>query len=363
MSAGGEQPELARKLVFHLFDSADPSAQAVVGSIVMHHQFKDGHIVSVTTNALEKRFSVKFVDGRTKTFPIKALLDNFSNIVLPTSYSDYSALRRAQARMKEADIVDRHAALLAAKRAEQDALLARQVVQRKEQAARELPARREFEELRNRYHVMKCHDPSPTNFLFELLKRLDESGRIDTKHHQWLVAHRYYAVVAANWANEFVREPSEFAFSKACRYYRDAGLARLGLQLYFDFSHKNPARAQRLLANEAVRTSFAAAIKDELGPEEALPMAKSLLKENPRSHFIHNLMGGILWRLRRFVEAIEHFEEAAQLCPIEAWDPEEWLRKVPVVDRASVARMLLARDPLKYGWAENYLRRRESTVR
>jgi tetratricopeptide (TPR) repeat protein len=230
--------------------------------------------------------------------------------------------------------------------------------ERERQEAEEAEASKEFLELKMRFDARSDSDPSPSNPLFVILKRIDAQEPLQEGEDEYLKKVSEYAVLAAYFEQQYESTMQPWMTIRACGFLRDAGQPERAVQLadtVFQLARQTYLSAREIAA---AWTTRGAAMADINEIDTAETCACNALEAQPRSFYPHNLLGRIYFHRGDFVTGEQYFETARVLGSPEREvrrSMQSALQRSAVLDRKAAAKYLLDKDSEKYTWAKRYL--------
>jgi tetratricopeptide (TPR) repeat protein len=359
-----------------LFGVSTNAWQSVVGLEVDHRAFGLGKIQEIREGGPSNlRVEITFSIG-TKTLSSanlgkeSLLVVRSGKNVAPQILSELMTREGLIEHKRQTAIEREKAAELERQRADEERLAAEELVlklekQKREEAIRlesarrertrreeeEAASRREFEELRHSYDIRDLKDERPTNPLFGvLLKR--RAGEQLRKQDIDIVRKQGQYRFAADWHREQFRQSGKPGFLAAlgsdlrnCGKSREAvGLIRREIQ-------------DKGIKNASVFTNFGAALADEGELQDAEMWALKALQLEV-SFYPHNLLGRVYFRNGDPQRGEDHFNLALQFGAEPAKlqsTMENAMEETEVAQRTLNAAYLLKLDPIKYGWAKQFI--------
>lgn len=226
--------------------------------------------------------------------------------------------------------------------------------------AEQQEAREEFQRLLG-VHGIKKRAPDPLDPLFPILKRFEELEELEECDHKYLREQGFSHVSAHYHEARYQQWPDPWHLISACRHWRAAGKPDRALD-----------NANRVLASlddelgavipdasslsAAALTTQGGALRDLRRIPEAEESARKAIDAQPHDCHAYNLMGAISYEKGEFERGDHYFERARELGS--TGKVEDQMVRSAVTharDRESVARYLLAKDPVRYNWAFRYL--------
>lgn len=210
------------------------------------------------------------------------------------------------------------------------------------QIERELTAKNEFKFRKAKYQVSWFEDNSPLSELNRILIFLDEGNNLSDYDIQWLNSNCLFQVLGY--------------------YYEKIGyLARAGSNWR---KSDNPQRALAITENITKQDSYiltmrGAAFKDIGDLDNAKESALSAIRLSPNSFYPYNLLGAIFCQQGMPEEGFLNFEKAILLGSKrnnEDGYVRSALKEAGHEERIRVAKFLLEKDPIRYKWANIYLK-------
>lgn len=205
----------------------------------------------------------------------------------------------------------------------------------------------------SREAVVEGCEPS---FLVVILQELDESGRLQDAHINWLLGNDFYLIVANYLYSEYLKNGDGWVLAKAGRYFRQGGYPNAIVE---HVSDNTIDRIQDSRARSAVLTNRGGAKRDLSDLEGAKKDGFEAVNASPQSFHPHNLLGAIFYQMGQPGLGDQHFE-AAEALGASARQQEYEIRSALKMStpeaRKAVIEHLLAKDPTKYAWVIQYRR-------
>lgn len=224
----------------------------------------------------------------------------------------------------------------------------------REQMKKEAAAREHFSALMEKYFVKVNIWPKPTSPLFMILLNFDSTNSLADEEIKWLERNKIFAPIAIYYENRMNSPVADlWDCVHAGSYWRKAGFPQKTLDI------TNVGLSTNNRFNAAIKTNRGAAFKDLKNYDQAKTLANEALIILPNDYHAFNLLGAIYFLLGDPEEGDRYFSLAVENGPIGMKIDQEIRNTIQLADKDSqkiVAQYLLKKDPVKYKWAEDYLK-------
>jgi len=314
--------------------------RSIEGQQIKHSTFGSGIILEVLGDRVQDlTFLIQFeqlvdsVGGVTDKVRIAKMAFNgiiITELTLPESVKEgMSRLEQArEEEKKQREIIE-----LQLKEQEKKA---------REQKELEARAKQEFLERKKKYQVEWFEDSSPVSPLNEILIKLDEEVRLIPENEEWLIKGKFFTVLAIYY--ERIGR-----LASAGSNWRKAG---------------QPQRALQITENETdnpyILTMRGAAFRDIEQLDAAEESGKKAIALAPEDYHPYNLLGAVYYQRGMLQQGDVYFQKAKDLGSTPD-DIDKSIRsaveKASKEEKRQVAEYLFAKDPIRYKWAEYYLKK------
>lgn len=228
--------------------------------------------------------------------------------------------------------------------------------QERRQQEREAADRMKFAALKSKYLAHEHDDPSPTSFLYPILIRLDSGERLEEEDVERLKAHRLYATLAIYYEARFQNLGDPWLVIRACGQWRAGSRPDRALSLSSTLLEQY--RLSRKM-RAAVLTTRGGALRDLDHLDDAERCARDAANLSSDDYHPYNLLGAIYFQLGQGERGEGYFFMARELgAPPRSQESEMRgaIDRAGPAERRAVAEYLFEKDPIRYEWAQYYLR-------
>lgn len=313
--------------------------RSIEGQRIKHAQYGNGKILKVQGDHVQDLIFVIQLDQFVES-PVSGVTDKVKigkvafNGVIITELTLPDSVKEGLVRLERAKEEERK------QREIIELQLREQEKRAREQKELEVKARQEFLERKKKYQVEWFEDNSPVSPLNEILIKLDEEAHLMPENEDWLVKGKFFTVLAI--------------------YYERIGrLASAGSNWR---KARQPQRALQITENETanpyILTMRGGAFRDIEQLDAAEESGKKAIALAPEDYHPHNLLGAVYYQRGMPQQGDVYFQKAKDLgSPPDDIDKSirSAVEKASKAEKRQVAEYLLAKDPIKYKWANYYL--------
>ncbi|MEB3232888.1 MAG: hypothetical protein VKJ64_17910 [Leptolyngbyaceae bacterium] len=220
-----------------------------------------------------------------------------------------------------------------------------------------------FRLLKAKYSIVGQLDPDP---FYEIMLKLERAERLDPKQvvqliedgrlsRQGKIAIAHYKLEAIFYEEEYKRTSNKWNLPSASSNWRKANEPQKALAVTHNV---NWVKIKEDDLKSALWVTRGAAFRGLGQLDEAENCAAEAMDCHPESHQPYTLMGAIHYDRGEYLEGDKWFEMAAERGANDVDDEiERVVRMTKDKDkRREVAEYLVRKDPVRYGWANSYLK-------
>jgi len=220
-----------------------------------------------------------------------------------------------------------------------------------------------FKLLKKKYNIVGKLECDP---FYEIMLKLEREERLDPKQVVQLIeedrlsrhgkiATAHYRLEAIFYEQEYQRTGNKWYLPSASSNWRKADEPQKALKTT---ENVNWQKVQESDLKSALWVTRGAAFRDLCRLDEAESCAVEAMECQPESHQPYTLMGAIHYDRCEYSEGDQWFEMAAERG---ADDTDDEIRRIVRMTkdknkRREVAEYLIKKDPIRYSWADSYLK-------
>jgi tetratricopeptide (TPR) repeat protein len=221
------------------------------------------------------------------------------------------------------------------------------------QKEREAESQKHFIYLKTKYGLESINDTAPTSELYKVLLQWENGDPTSEEDISWLKHHQMNAALAVYYDLEFKAYNDGWDLIKAGTYWRNAHFPDKVLEIT-EFIRFGDNKTQA-----ALFTNRGGAYRDKGDLDNAEQCANNAIDLQPKSYYPYNLLGAVYYQRGNPNAGDEYFKKAIEL-GAKPKDQDEMIEKTIKVSEAAtrrlVAKYLIEKDPIRYKWAEYYLK-------
>lgn len=211
----------------------------------------------------------------------------------------------------------------------------------------------DFDNLKEKYHASSYKKTSPLDFLYIILKKIDNNNNLDKDEINFLTKARLFKTLIIYSENRYTNNKDPWDLINVAKYCRKDDDPSKAIEIT-DYLLKNYKNQDKRL-DSSILTTRGGAFRDILDLVTAEACARSAIQYS-ESYHPYNLLGAIYFQNGDFEGGVEYFERALELGSEEK--AQEYFMKSALStdgpNKTEIAIRLYKLDPKKYRWSKEY---------